>query len=232
MNKVVDLYKATVDDEDVRNVFRYYATVEVNKKYARIGKSTLTQSGNYRSQYINDIDKLTEMTMQRYCDKDVFKREFADFVLKQYRSTTICNIVKAFSEYEEHLENKIKSDAEAERLQCEKFIDSSESITVDTFFNIRKEQQGDIVGVYVIHNKTKDIYYVGQAKKLFSRVNQHFTGHGNGDVYADYKYGDEFTVKIVRLSRSGYDDLDLLEKDLIKKYNAYENGYNKTAGNG
>ena len=62
-------------------------------------------------------------------------------------------------------------------------------------------------------------------------MNQHFTGHGNGDVYADYKYGDSFLIKIVKLSSSGYSDLDALERDLIKKYNAYSAGYNKTSGN-
>ena len=34
------------------------------------------------------------------------------------------------------------------------------------------------------------------------------------------------------LVNSGYYDLDKLEKDLIKKYNSYEKGCNKTNGNG
>ena len=91
--------------------------------------------------------------------------------------------------------------------------------------------KGDIVGVYIIHNQTKGMYYVGQAKRVFFRVNQHFTGHGNGDVYADYKYGDDFAIKIVKLSNSGYADLDRLEKDLIDRYDAFNSGYNKTSGN-
>ena len=75
------------------------------------------------------------------------------------------------------------------------------------------------------------MYYVGQAKKLFFRINQHFTGHGNGDVYADYKAGNSFKMMIIPLADSGYKDIDLLEKDMIKKYRAYECGYNKTKGN-
>ena len=50
-------------------------------------------------------------------------------------------------------------------------------------------------------------------------------------MYADYKFGDDFSIKVIRLAESGYDDLDKLEKDMIKKYNAYSIGYNKTSGN-
>lgn len=107
------------------------------------------------------------------------------------------------------------------------------SMSPERFFNLRKTIQGDIVGVYVIHNKDRNMYYVGQATRLFFRVNQHFTGHGNGDVYGDYKRGkDKFTIKLIPLVNSGYYDLDLLEKDLIEKYRAYTNGYNRTRGNG
>ena len=86
-------------------------------------------------------------------------------------------------------------------------------------------------GVYVIHNITKDMYYVGQAKEVLNRVNSHFTGSGNGDVYADYKYGDKFNVSIIALENSGYNNLNDLERDTISVYNAYNKGYNKTRGN-
>lgn len=107
------------------------------------------------------------------------------------------------------------------------------SMTPEHFFKLRKSIQGDMVGVYIIYNKNRKMYYVGQATRLFFRVNQHFTGHGNGDVYGDYKRGgDKFTIQLVPLVNSGYYDLDKLEKDLIAKYDSYNNGYNKTSGNG
>lgn len=106
-------------------------------------------------------------------------------------------------------------------------------LTPDRFFKLKKKINGDMVGVYIIYNVNKNKYYVGQATRLFFRVNQHFTGHGNGDVYGDFKRGkDKFIIKLVPLVNSGYYDLDLLEKDLIAKYKAYERGYNKTHGNG
>ncbi|MBQ6367492.1 MAG: GIY-YIG nuclease family protein [Erysipelotrichaceae bacterium] len=89
----------------------------------------------------------------------------------------------------------------------------------------------DYVGVYIIYNETKNMYYVGQAKKVMQRVNAHFTGHGNGDVYADYKFGDKFTIKTIAFNTSGYNSLDKLEKDTIEAYSAFSRGYNKTRGN-
>ena len=92
-------------------------------------------------------------------------------------------------------------------------------------------KDGDYTGVYVIHNVSKDMYYVGQSVRVIGRVTQHFTGHGNGDVYADYKYGDTFTINTIALSGSGYNSLDALERDAIQTYHAFDRGYNRTRGN-
>ncbi len=105
-------------------------------------------------------------------------------------------------------------------------------ITPEQFFDLKKTVKGDIVGVYVIYNADKKMYYVGQAKRLYFRVWQHLTGHGNGDVYADYKYGNRFIIRFVTLNESGCNDLDMLERNLIQYYNAFTTGYNKTVGNG
>lgn len=37
----------------------------------------------------------------------------------------------------------------------------------------------NFAGVYILHNKTKDLYYVGQGKAVLDRVNHHFSGRGN-----------------------------------------------------
>lgn len=63
------------------------------------------------------------------------------------------------------------------------------------------------------------------------RVNAHFTGRGNGDVYADYKYGDPFEISMIALENSGFCTLNELERNVIRRYNAFSNGYNKTRGN-
>lgn len=110
---------------------------------------------------------------------------------------------------------------------------SSSGVSSREFLNARGAlvRNGDFTGIYVIHNLTKGMYYVGQSTRVVGRVSQHFSGRGNGDVYADYKYGDEFEISLVSLCESGYESLDALERDAIKAYDAYEHGYNRTRGN-
>lgn len=110
------------------------------------------------------------------------------------------------------------------------------------FFKIRNKSFGgqgspkyarqyNFEGVYILYNETKKMYYVGQATKILDRVNAHFTGKGNGDVYADYKYGDSFKIRMIALEKSGFCSLNELERHTISKYNAFARGYNKTRGN-
>lgn len=112
-------------------------------------------------------------------------------------------------------------------------------VTPEEFFKIRNARIGKknistnmgFSGVYILYNSTKNMYYVGQGKNVLTRVNSHFTGHGNGDVYADYKYGDKFTIKMIELEKSGFSTLNELERNTIMTYDAYSKGYNRTRGN-
>lgn len=115
-------------------------------------------------------------------------------------------------------------------------------MTPEEFMEMRKMSFGgrgsksyaltqNFAGVYILYNKSKNMYYVGQGKQVLNRVNAHFTGKGNGDVYADYKYGDEFTIKMISLNNSGFDTLNELERHTISHYNSFSEGYNKTRGN-
>lgn len=113
-------------------------------------------------------------------------------------------------------------------------------MTPKEFFKFRNTSLGgqgsyarkhNFEGVYIIFNETKGMYYIGQSIKVLDRVNTHFVGRGNGDVYADYKYGDSFKIRIISLENSDFQNLNELERAMIKKYNAYYKGYNKTRGN-
>lgn len=87
------------------------------------------------------------------------------------------------------------------------------------------------MGCYVIHNTTNDMYYVGQSNHVPRRVNSHFTGKGNPDIYADHKNGDDFEIRLIDIMTTDYRRLDDQERDLIEFYDAYKSGYNKTRGN-
>lgn len=68
--------------------------------------------------------------------------------------------------------------------------------------------------------------YVGQSIWVENRVHNHFIGKGNGDVYADVKYGKKVYVKIIYCPREKMNDI---EKKLIEKYDA-TSSYNGTSG--
>ncbi len=133
------------------------------------------------------------------------------------------------------LERNIKEDVHG-------LADNSLEITPEQFFALKSRTYGgrgrarivrkyEFEGIYILCNRTKNMYYVGQGKNVFSRVNSHFSGRGNGDVYADYKYGDLFTIKMLSLEESGYLSLNELERKAIQTFDACYRGYNRTRGN-
>lgn len=126
--------------------------------------------------------------------------------------------------------------------QIKELANNTLEMSPKEFFEMRNKSFGgrgrpqysnnfNFAGVYILHNCSKDIYYVGQGKQILNNVNAHFTGKGNGDVYADYKYGDKFTIKMISLKKSGFSSLNELKRHTIKVFDAYNKGYNKTRGN-
>lgn len=109
-------------------------------------------------------------------------------------------------------------------------LNKETTITPEFLFQVREYRNG-FAGVYIIYNETKDLFYVGQAQDVYQRCNNHFTGKGNGDIYADYKYGDDFSIEFIPLIGSGFNNLDELETFYIERYDAIDNGYNKKKGN-
>ena len=68
--------------------------------------------------------------------------------------------------------------------------------------------------------------YIGQSKHVCQRVHNHFNGKGNGDVYADIKYGKWVYVSFVRCEEYEMNDKEI---ELISVFNATKS-YNKTRG--
>ena len=150
-----------------------------------------------------------------------------------YKTYKQSRFIRAEREREIAIEQaRIKAQNEY-RLRLSRILNNAEEMTVPAYLNLRRNHPKDIdiPGVYVLHNHTKNMYYVGQSGSLKNRVFKHFTGGGNGDVYADYKYGNTFTIQLIPITSSGYTDLNKLEKDMITRFNAYDGGYNKNRGN-
>lgn len=111
-----------------------------------------------------------------------------------------------------------------------------ERLSPAQFFALRNSYKGhlqdfDFMGCYIIHNLRDGKYYIGQATHVPQRVNAHFTGKGNGDVYADYRYGHPFEIQLIDITTTTYRRLDDMERELIDAYDAHERGYNRKRGN-
>jgi hypothetical protein len=68
--------------------------------------------------------------------------------------------------------------------------------------------------------------YIGQSVNVFKRVHNHFNGKGNGDIYADIKYGKAAYVQFATCDKS---QMNQVEKRLIQAFNS-TSSYNKTRG--
>ena len=102
---------------------------------------------------------------------------------------------------------------------------------VNKKFTERKKGR-DYEGVYIIHNLTRNIYYVGQSKGVRSRARKHLDCKShNKELNRDIARGHKFTVELRSREGSGFFDLDTMEMYYISMYEADTKGYNKTVGN-
>lgn len=74
--------------------------------------------------------------------------------------------------------------------------------------------------------KNYENIYIGQSVRVYQRVHNHFTGKGNGDVYADIKYGKWVYVRFIMCDEYELNDKEI---ELIALFNATKS-YNKTRG--
>jgi hypothetical protein len=120
-----------------------------------------------------------------------------------------------FRQTREELKNNLRSKLDGkEWVPLQKILDSAD--------------KGGM-GIYVLHNETKNKYYVGQEKALSARIKKHFEVEG---IARDFLSGDKISVKTLSAAEIGEDyRLDHIEKVGIEIYNADMAGYNKTAGN-
>lgn len=199
----------------------YIAKSETEMTFRQQGRMIRTQQGNYRVDFQNAVNQ----RLNQYYEFGINPDDAFAYIKHNHPDAICGDAFKLICEYVTAFFQSMNSRSYYEQEAA------GQGVPPSAFFQAAQQMQGDMVGVYIIYNQTKNMYYVGQAKRLFFRVKQHFTGRGNGDVYADYKYGDSFLIRLVTLRESGYDDLDRLERDLIAKYHAYSHGYNKTAGN-
>lgn len=119
------------------------------------------------------------------------------------------------------------------RKTLEKILDLNQDVPIEDFLKMydmriydMNSQQNDIKfmksvdfeGVYILRNQTKNKCYVGKASKVFKKIERHFKGYGNEEIYTDWKNGNKFYVNIVKFETSDFENINLLEKDIKLRY--------------
>jgi len=139
----------------------------------------------------------------------------AEAELKALRKADLKQKLEVFKQTKEQLKDKLKDQID------QKAWKPLESI-------LRSADKGG-TGIYIVHNATKNKYYVGQAKQLYKRVRDHFIVE---DMARDYMAGDAMQVKFLTANELDADyRLDHIEKTGIEIFDADKSGYNKTIGN-
>ena len=81
----------------------------------------------------------------------------------------------------------------------------------------RRVASYECAGVYILHNTTKDEYYIMQSNRVFASLVAFFSAQIPCDALNEYIAGDKFMIAIRRLSISGCSNLDdLYKKTLIE----------------
>ncbi|MCL2847120.1 MAG: GIY-YIG nuclease family protein [Firmicutes bacterium] len=93
---------------------------------------------------------------------------------------------------------------------------------------LQKVDKGNM-GVYILFNATRNKYYVGQAKELYTRIKKHFEIE---QIARDFLAGDQIHVKTLSANEIiGDYRIDHIEKTGIEIFDSKVSGYNRKEGN-
>lgn len=178
---------------------------------------------NKKKKFIKDILEAITGKIDESNDFVLLLNKFYSSCSKNYNNKLLANKI----DWEKY-SSQIKSLPEYVNINNGKFTPLKELSS----FEYRK-----IRGCYIIRNRELDKYYVGQSKDIIKRLKTHFiqTKPHNIIFYDDWinsnfeNKEDLFEFKIIENNTI---DLDILEKNLIEKYDSKNRGYNLTKGNG
>lgn len=133
--------------------------------------------------------------------------------------------------------SSVQSQSAKAKEVLEKFLDISKDVPIEEFlkmydmriYDISNKQSDikfmknvDFEGVYILRNATQNKCFVGKASKVFKKIERHFTGYGNEEIYSEWRKGNKFFINIIRFENSGYDNINYLERDIKEKYYAFD----------
>lgn len=194
-----------------------------NKKSQEILRLISTKEIDYQRAVAQSLNLVTE-------DERKWMRQ----VLNDYDQSKIEISPSYFYEKKTKVQrNAIK---ETVRKELDKQINKLPKFTPQKLLILKDKNEkvslNNFSGIYIIHNCVKDIYYVGQAKRVFDRAYNHFVmNRGNPEIYKDYSSSDEFWICLIPLEHTSFSSLNELEDNAIRAFDSFENGYNRMPGN-
>lgn len=183
----------------------------VNKEFANINK-TITQNTSY----------------------PVFTNDFLEYVHEFHKFAEVMDFKSIIQEfiYFPHVKELDTSEIILSNSLFSKFIKIN---SPSNFQQILKNSYNlnEFTGIYIIYNKNKNKYYVGQGKKTIQRCIRHFLPNDNAPaIKKDFDNGNEFYVNFIKFNGTDFETLDELEYEYIGICNAVEpHGYNHVRGN-
>lgn len=218
----------------------------------------LNDTKNYLNRITNDKYK-TESKINK-CNKKITKKEHSAFFIKLFKTKYLENIQKWKNKLLDNSIQLVKIEKELIKIndditRLDKLIlkYSNPNVYSDNIKIVKNNKEDSNLewlpskiflsrgielkgkkGIYIIWNESKNKYYVGQSKDLYSRIClQHFNNESgeckNPHFRDDYNGGDIFSICMLECQTK--DELDNLEKEYIDLFDSFYNGYNKTGGN-
>lgn len=141
------------------------------------GKTT----NHYRKRFLTDLEKEYNRVIFAILDEhsNEFSESFKIYVLNKYPDATVSDLKNIIRQY--------LNSSEIKQLNNKKIMNKMEKYALFTNFIELKSPHyfkkyikeihniSEITGIYIIYNKTKNKYYVGQGKRAVSRCLSHFT---------------------------------------------------------
>jgi hypothetical protein len=220
-------------EQRVQNAYQSYKqySAQIKEMYSRLSKPYLEQKQKEAQAWVHQVppEKIVHLVFSYTTPGGTYKT--TTYSISYQRVLELLNQNKRQQKEITQRKQRAEKEQDAFRALCiEHGINPDRAMKVETFLK-PTQSTVDKTGVYVLHNITKQICYVGQATSMNRRLHQHFSGEGCEDAYSDWLDGDTFIIEQHPLREDDFDTLNAQEMHYIALHNSYYNGYNKTRGN-
>lgn len=200
------------------------------KQILKINKQIESWESEY--DYLTNLNKISQFFRKGSIEECYFEIARLNNINDKYEKE-----IKHLNEINEIIKKyKIDFQGFYNKYNSTKTIEENCFMPLKFFF---EKNQEDFIGCYIIKNVMNNKVYVGQSKHVLTRIKQHFdckTLEPKNPIFIPdcLNLSEEqvkYTFMIAIVNCQTKDELDETEKFLIQKYDSFNKGYNRTAGN-